>query len=349
MPIFKFEIPVDNGKPDTVMVEAADFDAAVRAVRDMRAVPEVTQQLRDVASVLRFYHKNKAFRPNGFENARPFIAGLTARIGTWGAASFDQNRVDEYREIRQAQVSPQSFVREMKVVKAAFNFALKRKRLPPMDTKFEFSAPELRRERILSRVEVARILRASRIEVRGGATYGRRHNTRTKRRKKLFWWETFIWVAMYTGARPGMIAALQWDRIDWELRTIDFTEAHETTKRRGIVPIARALMPALRRAYRQREDNCPYVLGYPTQPSKTGLRNVDGILTTLAHRAGVDVGRGRNRLSNYSLRHTTASLLLREGVSPWAVAGLLGITVGRLLKTYAKHIPSHLRESIEAL
>lgn len=349
MPIFTFTIPNATGKPDTVMVEASDFDAAVRAIKDMRAAPEVPRQLMTVADVLTFYLNKKDWKGGGFENAAPFVRRHIAQIGTWPAASFDQNKVDDYRDMRLARVSPQSFARELKILKAAFNFAVKRKRLPPMDTAFEFSAPELRRERILSRVEVARILRASRIEVRGGASHGRRHNTRTTRRKKLFWWETFIWIAMFTGARPGAIAALRWDQIDWDMNTIDFRADVETTKRRGIVPIARALLPALRRAYRERNIADPLVLGSPTQESTSGVRDPGGIVATLAQRAGVSLGSGALTLTNYSLRHTTASLLLREGVSPWAVAGLLGISVQRLLKTYAKHVPSHLRESIERL
>lgn len=348
MPIFKFEIPDANGKPDTVSIEAADFDAAVRAIKDMRATPESGDQLHTMAQVLHFYHNTKKFKPGGFARTAQFVSRLTGWIGQWGAASFDQNKVDEFRDMR--SISDQSFAREMKIVLAALRFAVKRKRLPPADySKFEYNAPEIRRERVLSRVEVARILRASRIEVRGGASHGRRHNTRSTRRKKLFWWEIFIWIALWTGARPGAIAALEWGQIDWELCTIDFHEEHETTKRRTIVPIARALMPMLRKAYRFRDLASPYVLGNPTQPSQSGVRKLSGILPRLAERAGVELGSGRQRVTNYTLRHTTASLLLREGVSPWAVAGLLGLSVARLLKTYAKHIPSHLRDSINAL
>lgn len=330
----KFTLSYGEGKHrEDIVVEAPSLGAALRALAAKPLAPgDETDEFETVDEVLVFYAANKPItaRQQKRRSHTSIINRLRHLVGTDEPLIWDQDRVDRFAKERLAAGwAPASVQRFVKALHAAFAFAVRRKKLSkdqPLD--WSFSAPEVRREGILSREDLAKIFRAER-------------RRRRQKDPRLRWQELFLWIAVYTAQRPSAIVELRWDQIDWTLRTINFIYGPSTGhKRRTVSPIAQALMPVLRRGHRERNPKSPFVLGREDRTTSHVLRGAALV-------AGVDLGEGIYRITNYSLRHTTASLLLREGVAPYPVAGLLGISVQRLLKTYAKHVPSHLQESID--
>jgi integrase len=145
--------------------------------------------------------------------------------------------------------------------------------------------------------------------------------------------EIFVWLAVETLARSSAILELTWARVDFETGVIDFNKPgrRRTRKRRTVSPISSRLRPVLERAYAERTSETVCIHG----------GEVRWMLNRLSIRCGVP------GLHAHLFRHTSATLLMRSGASLWDVAGLLGDTLKTTEKTYAKHDPQRLRETID--
>lgn len=259
--------------------------------------------------------------------------------------AIDQQSIDDYVAAYTADgASPQSAKRRLTVLRAAMNYAIARKRLPEYpEIKWTFRAPEPRRERVFTRSECARILWAAR-RIR----LDKRHAKRKGHKRNPMWWfESFLWVALYTGARPEAVARLKFKHIDFIDWQIDYRTVKETRKKRSIVPIAAALKAPLMRMRRE-NPGAEFVHGTSKAPYP-GRAAIAGAFREVMAVAGIPLGDGLHRASMYTLRHTTASLLLRRGASVWAAAGVLGVSTERIEKTYGKHMTDHLRETVNKL
>lgn len=140
--------------------------------------------------------------------------------------------------------------------------------------------------------------------------------------------ERFLWIALHTGARKESIVRLEWSRVDFTRRLIDFREPGRvaTKKRRTVVPISDALLPVLQRAYQERKGD--YVLDM-TGSIRTNFNRV-------VERAGLE------GVTPHTLRHTFASQAVMSGVPIAEVARVLGNTIAVCEKTYAKYRPDYL-------
>jgi integrase len=148
--------------------------------------------------------------------------------------------------------------------------------------------------------------------------------------------ERFLWLALETAARRQAILQLTWNRVDFEIGTIDYRipGRQVTKKRRVVVPISKTLRPILLRAYEERTSDLVC-----DNESHSIWRAIKGV----AKRAGVaDV-------SPHVLRHTAATHMLRNGVPIWTVAGILGDTVETVEKTYGHHVPDGLAHGVEQI
>lgn len=152
----------------------------------------------------------------------------------------------------------------------------------------------------------------------------------------------FIEIAYWTGSRRGVVERLRWAQVSVEREFIDFREhgAPETTKRRPVVRIPPELLPRLQRLYEARETEWVLGIDKPIADDFTRAARAAGLLQ-LPERDG----RPRGNLTPHILRHTRATHLLNDGVSPWAVAGLLGDTVDTVLRVYG-HQSSNFMDEI---
>lgn len=148
--------------------------------------------------------------------------------------------------------------------------------------------------------------------------------------------ERFLWLALETATRLQAALDLTWDRVDFELGVIHYNVPgrRRTKKRRVSCPISKALRPILERAYAERHGDL--VLDTP-------YRTIWRAVKKIAKRAGVA------RVSPHVLRHTAGTLMLRGGVPAWQVAGVLGVTLQTLLKTYAHHVPDGLAGAVDRI
>lgn len=144
----------------------------------------------------------------------------------------------------------------------------------------------------------------------------------------------FTCIGLDTGARYAAIAGLTWDRVDLEGRTIDFREAGRFVKkkRRAISPINSRLLPVLDRA--RREKSGQRLFPFPSRLEKKFREFARDV--------------GFEWVTPHVLRHTFATLLLKEGVDIVQVAELLADTPETVLKTYAHVTKAWLRDAAEA-
>jgi integrase len=149
--------------------------------------------------------------------------------------------------------------------------------------------------------------------------------------------EIFLWLALETAARKTAIVELTWDRVDFETKTIDYNVPgrKKTKKRRSTVPISKALLPILVRAFEERNTESDLVLGNKHDPWKS--------IRLIAKRAKVP------GVSQHVLRHTAATHMARRGVPLWQIAGILANTVAMVEKVYAKHAPDGLVDAVNAI
>lgn len=124
-------------------------------------------------------------------------------------------------------------------------------------------------------------------------------------------WHRYIWLAFATGARPGAILDLTWDRVDLKNKRIDFLPAGavQTKKRRPIVPIIPSLLTQMKKWDRDAELVVHW-RGEAISRARETFRR-------LAERSGVDV-------TAYVIRHTVATELRIRDVPEWEIETLLG-------------------------
>ena len=143
-----------------------------------------------------------------------------------------------------------------------------------------------------------------------------------------------ILLQLYTGSRPGVILALQWDQIDIRGKTMSRTPigvAQDKKKRAPRVKLGWRILAHLRRWKRLDGPRAKYVCHYEGQrvrdPHKTWNRAVKEA--------------GLKGVTRHTLRHTRATWMMQKGVDMWEAAGFLGMTTHTLERVYGHHHPSH--------
>jgi integrase len=129
-----------------------------------------------------------------------------------------------------------------------------------------------------------------------------------------------IRVLLFTGARPGELLGLTWDRIDWEGRLIRLADSKTGPKVLYLSEEAVATLAGLPQTS---------VWVFPGRGGKTPLVNVRHTWHTLRHMAGLPPG---TRL--YDLRHTFASVAAEQGYSLPMIGALLGHTQPQTTSRY---------------
>lgn len=214
---------------------------------------------------------------------------------------------------------------ELAHLRAMLNFvaAPEQKLLKPSEVPhFKLPAASEPRDRWLRTAELQKLIDAA-AEIRRGDYLSRG--------------EIFLWLALETAARKTAIVELSWDRVDFETKTIDYNVPgrKKTKKRRSTVPISKALLPILVRAFEERNTESDLVLGNKHDPWKS--------IRLIAKRAKVP------GVSPHVLRHTAATHMARRGVPLWQIAGILANTVAMVEKVYAKHAPDGLVDAVNAI
>ena len=218
--------------------------------------------------------------------------------------------------------------REIAVLRAALNWAAREE--PPWIERapyLEAPPPPLPRERWLTKEEVARLI----VSCRGP------------------YLRLFVVLAYHTAARTGAILDLTWDRVDFEHGRIEYNRPGRArnNKRRAIVPVNSALLPALQSARKlavaehdpDGRERPPHVIQFRGKP----VRSVKKSFAEACGRAGIA------DCSPHVLRHTSATHMVMGGVPLAEIARMLGDTEQTVERVYGKHSPDFLRRAADAL
>lgn len=301
-----------TGTADREQAELVKAAFILERGRKRDADPEET----GVAAVLNDYYEKHASRLPSKAQAKIAIDRLIGFYGVSAVSRISAASHDDYIALRRkAGVGDETISRELSVLRAALNRAVKYgwlSRAPQVP-----SLPKSRpRERVLTRTEAARLLCA------------------TRRKSKWRHVGLFIRLCLYTGARPGAILDLTWDRVDFERRLIDLTlpGRTETNKRRAVVPFFGALYTALERA--KARARTPHVIEYAGEPVKSVRR----AFREACGEAGLE------GVTRYTMRHTAASWAAMGGASGLALARFLGHSRASTTERYIKYTPDYMRE-----
>jgi integrase len=213
------------------------------------------------------------------------------------------------------QVSSSTVRRELKTLQAAINYWHKES---PIEAIPKVSLPDEgeRRERVLSRKEVAQLLWAC-------------------RKRKADHVARFILIGIYTGTRHQAILKLRWSaalvggHIDIERGVIYRRGSAEkdTSKRRPIVSIPKRLGTFVAR-WRQADGPAALVIRH----DGAGILKMKRAWKGAVKAAGLG-----SDVTPHVLRHTCASWLLWEGKTIWDVAGIIGADATTVQKVYGHH------------
>jgi integrase len=142
----------------------------------------------------------------------------------------------------------------------------------------------------------------------------------------------YVMLGLFTMARPGAILELEWNRVDFMRRRIDFTPPghRRTNKRRTVVPIADELLPELQKGFEARTTE------WVIERGGKRVANIKKAFQAASERSGVHA-------TPYTLRHTGAVWAAEKGVSMAELAQFMGHDDSRTTeKHYARFSPDYL-------
>lgn len=276
---------------------------------------------------------------------------LSRKFGNVPVGKVDQNLVDEYVAARTAGTigrpsTTSTMRRELAHLMAAIRFCANRKRklIPPEDVPaFDLPPANMPRERWLRDYELKAFF-----------TTAAKHRMRSSQfgdTPRLSRVERFAYIALETGARKQAILDLSWDRVDFKIGVIyfDVPGRRKTKKRRAVVPISSLLRRVLLRAFRERINNLV-------------LDNGGGVWAPIQHiamKAGLFIGNPvvvpagtkppATGIGPHTFRHTCATNMVRNGVSLWKVAKILGNSVQMIERVYGHHTAADLLDAVEKI
>lgn len=241
-----------------------------------------------------------------------------------------------HRKVHAARAaSPSTARRELVVLTAAINHAVKWKRMPRADVPFiELPAESKAKERWLTHDEMTKLRTSLRqhitalaglIAERPGDGSLRQQSESAQRTAD------FTEIAYYTASRAGAVETLTRFQVNLKQGRIKLAKDGErkTKKRRPVVRIDPELRPTLERLIDTATNE--WVLGSPAKLYRPFVKACE--------RAGIE------GVSPHTLRHTRATHLLQNGVSIWDVAGLLGDTVATVERVYGHHATDYQAET----
>lgn len=267
------------------------------------------------------------------ETPRYAYAKLIPHFGHLAVADIMPSDVTAFVEARRSGRLGRKSVnhtisRELSVLNAAINHAVKAKRLPKSEQPFiQLPGTSAPRDRWLTFDEADALLAAAATRV----------DPRSPK-DKLTRVHRFVALALNTASRKSAILGLTREQVSLASGMIYLNPAgrEQTKKHRPRVPISDDLRPILERMMSE-------IGAAPDAP----LLDHKGEVRTAFENAVARAGLGPD-VTPHVLRHTKATWMAQAGVSMFDIAGVLGDSVETVTKTYAHHHPDYLRSAINA-
>lgn len=148
-------------------------------------------------------------------------------------------------------------------------------------------------------------------------------------------------IALLMGLRLREMLGLRWERFDWKAQAIRLLPEDTKTRRGRVVPIPSALFSRLQKRYYRISRKTPCVFPSRFNSQKPQYENKTA-WQACKRRAGVEC-------RWHDLRHTSASILLRAGITTGVVSRYLGMSEQVLTRIYRHINLDELREAAEAI
>jgi integrase len=287
----------------------------IRWVKDREILLE--RESKTVADIMRLYMRDREIDGKSIEKQRFSWKALEPFFGSLSPDDVEKETCDAYRARRRKLGRQEGTIwTELSVLRAALNWAVKRKKIKHAPHIWLPEQPRAK-ERHLTREEADKFI-------------SELHAPHLR---------LFVLLALGTAGRAGALFDLRWTSVDWQRRQIDLRgDAPETNKRRAVVPINDTLLAALTEA--QAGAQTPYVLEW----GGTRLKSVKGAFKRAAARCGWD------DVTPHTLRHTAAVWMAEAGVPMAVISQYLGHSSTAVTeKVYARFSPTYLRTAAAAL
>ncbi len=270
------------------------------------------------ADIFAAYQKDREIDEKSIEKQRHSWKALALMFAHLSPDDIEKETCDNYRKLRlKMGRKPGTIWTELSVLRAALNWAVKRRKLDKAPFIWLPEQPRAK-DRHLTRDEADQFL----TEV------------------KMPHLRLYVLLALATAGRAGALFELEWARVDFNRRQIDLRTAEkaENNKRRAIVPINDTLMAALLEA--KEGALTKYVLEW----SGDRIHTVKGAFKRAAARCGWD------DVTPHTLRHTAAVWMAEADVPMAVISQYLGHSSTAVTeKVYARYSPSYLRTAAAAL
>jgi integrase len=295
-----------TGETDSerAQVKLAEFIAAKRRAAGPRNPDEAL-----VTDILTDYLQERGPKVVAKERMSYAVLALCGYFEGKTVADIDADKYTAWRNRGAGTVR-----RELGVLRAAVNHAHKKGRLTAAPS-LELPEAPPPKERWLTRVEVARLIRAA------------------KTPQARLYLPLFILLGVYTGRRKKAILSLRWCDIDFAENTIDFGRSG-TKKRRGKIPIPDRLLPHLVRARRRGTE-----LGFVLHEHGKRIDDIKKGFAAAVARAGL------SGVTPHTLKHTAVTWRMQAGVPLWEAAGFFATSEATLLKVYGHHHPDYMKSA----
>ncbi len=307
----------ENGRSNTKIIRtgATTRDEALADLEGMRAGEQLKRELLETPTVndILDAYSERLERRGSAETTKITVQHLRRHLGHVRVSQIDQERIDAYADER--GVADPTIRRELGSLRAAFNVAIKARKLRPDDVNhFELPAGSVPREVFLDPEERAAFIAKA---MERGST------------DRL---TVFVFLALHLGQRMQSILDLTWDRVNFKTGLVDCRTPHDrvTKKRKCIVPMSPKLRAFLEEI--RPHATSEYVCYHNGDVSQTYGRWV--ATTEWAH------------VHIHDLRRTFATNLLLKGVAITTVAGLIGDRPETMLRTYAHYVPGAAAEAV---
>jgi integrase len=251
---------------------------------------------------------------------------LTAELGDLTPAGLTPDVMLAYRRRREQgkvnghPVGSGTLRRELNCLVAAFNHAIRHRRMPQSEMPhIDLPMPPPPKDIWLDEAEAEQLWQAA--ERQGGRGY------------------LFTALALDTASRKKAIEQLRWDQVDMVAGVIHFQNdgGQRTNKRRVAVPISERLAKVLAKAKESADTEWVLVSPYSIQHAFDRVK-ANAYMATQNEKF--------MQISPHALRHTWATLASRAGVPLFQVAGVLGDSLPTVMRVYAHHSPEHLRGAV---
>lgn len=318
-----------------VSTRTSDRAAAHRALQAYLREGEVTGRLQgaELATIGECLEHYRSRRQEKLERSgtwqkkyRYLHARLLARVGDRELAGLNYKFGDEYQRGRYADgVEPETVRQEMQYLRTAWRIAFKDRLTTVEPAAYDLPRTPARKEDYFSKDEADAMIWAGR---------GTSH----------IW--TFLQIGFGTGARPGSILSLTWERVDLDRRLLDFRPRDEfgriqdgDTKKYSVTPMSDDLFDALK-AVKGRLQTGPVI-----RWKDRAVGDVDKSFATAREAAGI-----KRHLTPHAMRHSVITWMAQDGVPFFEIAGFVGHTSPSMLeKVYGHHNPARMKGALKSV